>query len=101
MRGAETFGLNEDLSGRGLFGRDPRDILAARPDNDGKRVRPRRRRALQDMAENRQARHFMQHLRQGGFHPRALAGGKDDHQAASCGHGDPLVQQHFETRGRR
>ena len=87
MAGAEALFLDEDFRcgvearGRladlvGAVADDQRDIRAA--------GRLRRRR---DMRDHRQTGDLVQHLGLGALHARALAGGKDDRQAASLGHG--------------
>ena len=91
MRRAEPLALDKGLG----VGADAADFVGDRlvvgADHHRKPRVPARRRGMQDMREQRLSGHGMQHLRQAGAHPRALAGREHDCQARSCGHSTPKV----------
>ena len=89
MRGAEPLALDE---GRGIRAHAldlVGDRLVVRPDHDRERGAASVRGGIQHMRQQRLAGDGMQHLRQRGAHPRALAGRKHDSQAGSSGHSSP------------
>ena len=93
MRGAEALFLHIAFRPRRELLRRLAHLLGAMADHQRQSVGASRLCRLHHMRHHRQAGNLVQHLRQGALHARAFAGGEDDGQAGSLGHGMATVQK--------